>query len=127
MPGAGFQCPLHPQAESSSMGCPCSISSGVASRTSRTVMAQEIALPAIGWLRSRVMRLASGVAIWVCESIYSVDRMAFDERPDELADLPLVRTESQIHFVEVDAWSSRSTTKQEDAHDRHDEDRGEPS
>ncbi|MBC23757.1 MAG: hypothetical protein CMJ32_07575 [Phycisphaerae bacterium] len=60
--------------------------------------------------------------VWVCESLYSVDRMAFDERPDDLADLPLVRSEAQIHFVEVDPWASRATPEQEGARDPFDED-----
>lgn len=42
---------------------------------------------------------------WIFDGIYSVERVAFDERPDELADLPMRRAESGIHLVTLDRWS----------------------
>lgn len=41
---------------------------------------------------------------WEVNSIYSVDRVAYDERPDELADLPPRAREPKVHLIEVDAW-----------------------
>lgn len=43
-------------------------------------------------------------ASWTLNSVYSVDRVAYDERPDELADLPPRSRQSKVHLVEVDAW-----------------------
>lgn len=43
-------------------------------------------------------------AEWSFNSVYSMDRVAYDERPDELASLPPRRRESKVHLVEVDAW-----------------------
>jgi hypothetical protein len=34
---------------------------------------------------------------------YSADRVAFDERPDELADLPPRRNRSEIHSFRIEA------------------------
>jgi hypothetical protein len=42
---------------------------------------------------------------WIFDGIYSVERVAFDERPDELSDLPMRRTASGIHLVTLDRWS----------------------
>ncbi len=41
---------------------------------------------------------------WSFSSIYSIDRVAYDERPDELADLPPRSKEAKVHLVEIDAW-----------------------
>ena len=41
---------------------------------------------------------------WEYVETYTIDRVAFDERPDELADLPPRRTQSQIHLVQIDPW-----------------------
>ncbi len=41
---------------------------------------------------------------WIFDGIYSVERVAFDERPDELAELPLRRSESGVHRITVDRW-----------------------
>ncbi len=47
---------------------------------------------------------------WIFNSIYSVDRVAYDERPDELADLPPRSKQSKVHLVEVDAWGDPPAT-----------------
>jgi hypothetical protein len=41
---------------------------------------------------------------WAFKSVYSMDRVAFDERPDELSSLPHRRTKAEIHFAEIDQW-----------------------
>jgi hypothetical protein len=41
---------------------------------------------------------------WVMSGMYSIERVAFDERPEELASLALPREESEIHLIAVDAW-----------------------
>lgn len=42
---------------------------------------------------------------WQFSEIYMVDRVAYDERPDELADLPPRRNEPEIHLIEVEPWN----------------------
>lgn len=42
---------------------------------------------------------------WTFREFYSTDRVAFDERPEALADLPARRTEAEIHSISVDRWS----------------------
>jgi hypothetical protein len=39
---------------------------------------------------------------WRYEDIYTIDRVAFDERPDELADLAPRRDRSEVHLVEFE-------------------------
>ncbi len=39
---------------------------------------------------------------WVLAAVYSTDRIAFDERPDELSDLAPRRGEAEIHLVTID-------------------------
>ncbi|MSR28152.1 MAG: hypothetical protein EXS03_01060 [Phycisphaerales bacterium] len=41
---------------------------------------------------------------WQVDGFFSVDRVAFDERPDELSDLVPRRSESEIHIASVDEW-----------------------
>lgn len=41
---------------------------------------------------------------WRFVEVYTVDRVAFDERPEELADLPPKRNETTIHLVQIDPW-----------------------
>ena len=41
---------------------------------------------------------------WRLAEIFAVDRVAFDERPDELADLPPKRREAEVHLVQVEPW-----------------------
>jgi hypothetical protein len=42
---------------------------------------------------------------WRFAEIYTIDRVAYDERPDQLADLPPRRFQPQVHFVEIDPWT----------------------
>lgn len=41
---------------------------------------------------------------WVFHSIYSIDRVAYDERPESLTDLPPRSREATVHLVQIDAW-----------------------
>jgi hypothetical protein len=41
---------------------------------------------------------------WSFKSVYSLDRVAFDERPEELGALPHRRTRNELHLVHVDRW-----------------------
>lgn len=43
---------------------------------------------------------------WVMGGMYSIERVAFDERPDELAALALRRTETEVHLIALDEWGS---------------------
>ncbi len=38
---------------------------------------------------------------------FAVDRVALDERPDELADLPVRRSEPEVHLVSCEGWTMR--------------------
>jgi hypothetical protein len=42
---------------------------------------------------------------WRFETIYTIDRVAHDERPDELADLPPRRDQPAVHLVRIDEWA----------------------
>jgi hypothetical protein len=41
---------------------------------------------------------------WRVDGFFSVDRVAFDERPDDLADLALTRSTAEVHIASVDEW-----------------------
>lgn len=41
---------------------------------------------------------------WSFGEIFTIDRVAFDERPDELADLRPSRREPQVHLVTIEPW-----------------------
>ncbi len=41
---------------------------------------------------------------WVFGEVYSLDRVGFDDRPNELADLPFRRNRPQVHLVQIDEW-----------------------
>lgn len=41
---------------------------------------------------------------WSFEGFFSVDRVAFDERPDELSDLTLRRLKAEVHMTAIDEW-----------------------
>lgn len=43
---------------------------------------------------------------WQNPEIYSTDRVAFDERPDELSDLPPKRGGAEVHLVSIERHSS---------------------
>jgi hypothetical protein len=46
----------------------------------------------------------AGMPEWDFQSIYSTDRVAFDERPEELSDLPPRRATVAVHQVGLDVW-----------------------
>jgi hypothetical protein len=41
---------------------------------------------------------------WMFVEVFAIDRVAHDERPDELADLPARRREPAVHLVTVEPW-----------------------
>ncbi|MHC4910462.1 MAG: hypothetical protein ACYTF9_12150, partial [Planctomycetota bacterium] len=41
---------------------------------------------------------------WVFGDIYTVDRVAFDERPDELGDIPPRPSETGIYLTSLETW-----------------------
>ena len=45
-----------------------------------------------------------GSGEWVLDRLYSIERVAFDERPEELADLPPRRDKSEVHSISIDEW-----------------------
>lgn len=47
---------------------------------------------------------------WAFGEVYTIDRVAFDERPDELADLSPNRRLNQVHMVTIEPWSSDEGT-----------------
>ena len=42
---------------------------------------------------------------WQFGEIFTIDRVAFDERPDELADLRPSRRDPQVHLVTIEPWA----------------------
>ena len=50
----------------------------------------------------RLVDNAIELSEWRLETICSFDRVAFDERPDELADLALRRDHSVVHLMQVE-------------------------
>lgn len=43
---------------------------------------------------------------WDVTDLYSMDRIAFDDRPEALSNLPPRPTEKKVHLVEVEPWKS---------------------
>ena len=41
---------------------------------------------------------------WVMHGVYSIERVAYDERPDELHDLAPLRKATEVHMVALDEW-----------------------
>ncbi|MDY7107155.1 MAG: hypothetical protein SYC29_00820 [Planctomycetota bacterium] len=41
---------------------------------------------------------------WRFVEVYTIDRVAYDERPDELTDLPPKREKSEVHLVSFERW-----------------------
>ena len=48
---------------------------------------------------------------WEMADVYSLDRVAFDDRPETLESLPPRLTESRVHLIEVEPWSSAPTAE----------------
>jgi len=41
---------------------------------------------------------------WRCDGFYSVDRVAYDDRPEELGDLPPRRSAAEVHQSGIEEW-----------------------
>lgn len=50
---------------------------------------------------------------WQLTDVYSMDRVAYDDRPEELADLPPRLTERKVHAVEVEPWETMPASEEE--------------
>ncbi len=53
-------------------------------------------------IEGMIMEAINGQSDWRFSEMYTIDRVAHDERPDELTDLPPRRTGSEIHLIEFD-------------------------
>jgi hypothetical protein len=42
---------------------------------------------------------------WAVGDVYTIDRVAFDERPEELADLKPSDRRSRVHLITFDRWN----------------------
>ena len=58
----------------------------------------------IGQVEELISDTLVGMPEWQFQSIYSIDRVAYDERPDELSDLPPRRAQATVHQISLDAW-----------------------
>ena len=45
-----------------------------------------------------------GSGEWLLDRVYSIERVAFDERPEELSDLPPRRSRAEVHSIAIDEW-----------------------
>ena len=45
-----------------------------------------------------------GSGDWLLDRLYSIERVAFDERPEELAELAPRRDGAEVHLIHVDEW-----------------------
>ena len=43
---------------------------------------------------------------WSFDELYTIERVAFDDRPEEMTSLQLRRTESEIHKITIDPWNA---------------------
>jgi len=55
-------------------------------------------------LESLMTGVLDGMPEWRIQAIYATDRIAFDERPPELSDLPMRRKKAEVHRVTVEPW-----------------------
>lgn len=55
-------------------------------------------------LEGLVSGVLDGMPEWRFQTMYATDRVAFDERPPELADLPMRRNRAEVHKVAVESW-----------------------
>ena len=60
----------------------------------------------IGQVEELIAETLAGMPEWSFQSIYSIDRVAYDERPEELSDLPPRRAQATVHQISVDAWGT---------------------
>ena len=61
----------------------------------------------IGQVEELVSDTIAGMPEWSFQSIYSMDRVAYDERPDELCELPPRRGMPDVHMVNIDIWGDQ--------------------
>jgi len=55
-------------------------------------------------LESLIGQVLDDMPEWRFQAVYASDRVAFDERPPELSDLPMRRTRPEVHRVSVEPW-----------------------
>lgn len=60
--------------------------------------------PSLSEMEQLIFNALDGNPDWSFGEIYTIDRVAFDERPDELADLLPRRNEPQVHLVHIEPW-----------------------
>ena len=58
----------------------------------------------LGQVEELIADTLAGMPEWIFQSIYSTDRVAFDDRPEELSDLPPRRAAVAVHQVTLDVW-----------------------
>ena len=51
-----------------------------------------------------IEKSVEGSGEWLLDRVYSIERVAFDERPDELSDLPPRRSRAEVHSIAIDEW-----------------------
>lgn len=57
-------------------------------------------------MEAMIARALEDYPEWTFAEIFTVDRVAYDSRPDELADLPPRQTEPRVHLVQIEPWDS---------------------
>jgi hypothetical protein len=58
----------------------------------------------LGEMEELIDSALAGSPTWRFVEIYTIDRVAYDERPDELADLPTRRDKAEVHLVSFERW-----------------------
>jgi len=58
----------------------------------------------LGEMEELIDSALAGSPTWRFVEIYTIDRVAYDERPDELADLPTRREKAEVHLVSFERW-----------------------
>ena len=46
---------------------------------------------------------------WTISDVYTIDRVAFDERPESLAQLPAGRRLPEVHLMTIEPWDAPSS------------------
>ncbi|MED6306543.1 MAG: hypothetical protein VX563_00950, partial [Planctomycetota bacterium] len=62
----------------------------------------------IGQVEELISETLAGMPEWSFQSIYSIDRVAYDERPEELSDLPPRRAQANVHQISIDVWGDET-------------------
>jgi len=66
----------------------------------------------LGEMEELIDSALAGSPTWRFVEIYTIDRVAFDERPDELADLPPRREKADVHLVSFERWPGTADTRE---------------